>query len=233
MTNSQYERLRVTDVPISLKHPDYILYKSIIQFIPRDNVFNSVLDFGAGEAPYEALISHNNYYKIDVQQNTKNDIDLVIQPNAKVPLEDESFDLVMLMDVLEHVEDPGFVLTEIKRMLRPGGRCIISVPYLYREHETPHDYYRFTSYGIRLLLEKNNFLIKGIKKVGNPSFTICSLFLERSIFNGEKNVAGFFSKVLTKLLVLFYPLLNLTIFSGDCDDDAGIFHHLLIDVEKM
>ena len=50
--------------------------------------------------------------------------------------------------VLEHVPDPGAALSEFLRVLRPGGRVAISTPLTWFLHETPHDYYRYTSYGL-------------------------------------------------------------------------------------
>jgi SAM-dependent methyltransferase len=63
------------------------------------------------------------------------------------------FDTVLLLDVLEHVPDPAKVLSEIYRVLRPGGTLILSVPHLSRLHEEPYDFYRFTKYGLTHLLE--------------------------------------------------------------------------------
>ena len=65
---------------------------------------------------------------------------------------DASFDVVFLMEVLEHVAAPDAALSEIHRVLAPGGRLVLSTPFLLEVHEAPHDYYRFTEYGLRHLL---------------------------------------------------------------------------------
>ena len=65
---------------------------------------------------------------------------------------DASFDAVFLMEVLEHVPAPDAALSEVHRVLAPGGRLVLSTPFLLEIHDAPHDYYRFTEYGLRHLL---------------------------------------------------------------------------------
>jgi len=64
----------------------------------------------------------------------------------------ESFQTIFMIEVLEHVADPFAAIKEIYLSLRPGGRVFLSVPYGLEEHDIPHDYWRFTSYGLRRLL---------------------------------------------------------------------------------
>jgi SAM-dependent methyltransferase len=64
----------------------------------------------------------------------------------------ESFDAVFLMEVLEHVPTPDLAISEIHRVLAPGGRFVLSTPFMFEIHEGPHDYYRFTEHGLRHLL---------------------------------------------------------------------------------
>ncbi len=66
--------------------------------------------------------------------------------------EDECFDAVFLMEVLEHVSTPDLAISEIYRVLAPGGRLVLSTPFLFEIHEGPYDYYRFTEHGLRHLL---------------------------------------------------------------------------------
>lgn len=79
--------------------------------------------------------------------------DLTAMP--QVP--DARFDTVVCHQVLEHVNDPRAAVGELARVLKPGGRAIVSVPHLSRRHELPHDYYRFTPEGLRWLLQGAGF----------------------------------------------------------------------------
>jgi SAM-dependent methyltransferase len=79
---------------------------------------------------------------------------------------DESYDSALSLEVLEHVQDPWQAAGEIHRILRPGGILIVSVPHLSRLHEEPHDYFRFTVYGLQHLLETTGFEVVEIHRKG-------------------------------------------------------------------
>ncbi|MCB0121138.1 MAG: class I SAM-dependent methyltransferase, partial [Caldilineaceae bacterium] len=73
---------------------------------------------------------------------------------------DATYDVVICSQVLEHLPDPEHVLRELHRVLKPNGRLWLSTPLFFEEHEVPHDYYRYTRYGLRYLLEKSGFQIQ-------------------------------------------------------------------------
>jgi SAM-dependent methyltransferase len=72
----------------------------------------------------------------------------------ELPFEDDRFANVLCMSVLEHLEDPARAISEMRRVLRPGGRIIVSVPFLFPIHDAPGDYWRFTKFGIRHLFRE-------------------------------------------------------------------------------
>jgi SAM-dependent methyltransferase len=67
--------------------------------------------------------------------------------------------------VLEHVFNPDEFLAEINRVLKPGGRLLLTVPFVWDEHEQPYDYARYSSFGLRVLLEKHGLQILQHKKL--------------------------------------------------------------------
>jgi SAM-dependent methyltransferase len=79
-------------------------------------------------------------------------LDLVADLQAMPAVADASFDAVLCTQVLEHLPRPGDALAEIARVLAPGGHLILTVPHLSLLHEVPHDYFRFTRYGLEALL---------------------------------------------------------------------------------
>ncbi|MDO9009754.1 MAG: methyltransferase domain-containing protein, partial [Thiobacillus sp.] len=81
------------------------------------------------------------------------------------PFEARSFDAVLCNQVLEHVFNPDEFLAEIERVLRPGGKLLLTVPFVWDEHEQPWDYARYSSFGLKALLEKQGFRIVSHRKL--------------------------------------------------------------------
>jgi SAM-dependent methyltransferase len=116
-----------------------------------------VLDVGAGGAPYRELFAAQTYTTADHAATLHGgDVDIVAPADA-LPLADGTFDAVLCTQVLEHVPHPLAVLRELKRVLVPGGRLIATVPFVWEEHEQPHDFFRYTRYGIGHLLGEAGF----------------------------------------------------------------------------
>ena len=146
----------------------YAFKKNIRQFIPM--LKGRLLDFGCGRKPYEKLFNVSEYIGVDMagtghdHKNSKVD---VYYDGKHLPFEDESFDSLFCSEVIEHIFDPDEILPEINRVLKPGARALITIPFSWNEHEMPFDYARYTSPGIKHLLEKNGFKVIEIKKSGN------------------------------------------------------------------
>jgi SAM-dependent methyltransferase len=120
-------------------------------------VGSRVIDIGAGEAPYRELFGDQHYVTLD-REGTPHSGSVDLHGAAdSIPSEDESFDVVLCTQVLEHVPDPLQVLREFRRVLCSGGLLIATVPFLWEEHETPFDYYRYTRYGMEHLLCETGF----------------------------------------------------------------------------
>jgi SAM-dependent methyltransferase len=76
----------------------------------------------------------------------------VVGSAEALPFDDEAFDVVLSTQVLEHVPDPSQVFAESVRVLKRGGRLVLTVPGVWPTHEAPHDYWRFTRHGLKRLL---------------------------------------------------------------------------------
>ena len=109
---------------------------------------------------------------------------------------DNSFDLVIMMEVLEHVKEPKKGLSEIYRVLSHNGKLIMSTPFILGIHDEPYDYYRFTKYGLEYLL--NDFKIE-IRETNDFAHTILVLIgrLMKATLRRDKIVS----------LMIFMPLL--------------------------
>lgn len=111
-----------------------------------------VLDYGCAEVPYRRLFAGADYVAADLPGNP--DADLTIAADGTVPIAGESLDAVISTQVLEHVEDPGLYLAECHRVLRPGGRLLLSTHGLMVLHPDPVDYWRWTCDGLRRVVEQ-------------------------------------------------------------------------------
>lgn len=121
-----------------------------------------VLDAGAGRAPYRALFEHARYETADFMavKNKKYQEPDYVCDLASIPVEDGRFDHVVLTQVLEHLPEPSDVLRELHRVMKPGGTLWLTAPLFYAEHERPYDFYRYTRYGLRHLLERQGFEVE-------------------------------------------------------------------------
>jgi len=143
-------------------------YKNIKLFIPR--LKGRLLDFGCGRKPFENLFSVKEYIGVDLKgtghdhKNSKADI---YYDGKHLPFENEIFDSLFCGEVLEHVFNPDEILPELNRVLKKGAQMLITTPFSWNEHEAPFDYARYSSFGIRHLLEKHGFKILELKKSGS------------------------------------------------------------------
>jgi SAM-dependent methyltransferase len=223
-----YKHERLTFSGGRLPGMDDLMQTQIAAFLPAEHV-GSVLDYGAGNSPYRRFVSCDRYITADVGQNLACDIDHLIVPGEPLPFAAGAFDLVLLLDVLEHVSDPVFVLREIRRVLAPSGRLIISLPFLYREHETPNDFVRYTVFGVRELVTRQQGSLVRVRKAGNVYYTLLSIFLERGVSNGERIRLGVTGRIVNRALRTLVPMLAPLLRRPPRSDD-GIYHHLLLEV---
>jgi SAM-dependent methyltransferase len=118
-----------------------------------------VLDVGCGNIPYRALVQATSYVGLDVDTPFTRKVGAadVFYQGGTFPLGDASFDGVLCSQVLEHVFTPEAFLAEIRRVLRADGVLVLAVPFMWDEHEQPHDFGRYSSFGLRALLERSGF----------------------------------------------------------------------------
>ncbi len=227
-----YVDLRNSSTSLSIFNPDHIINKDLLSIL-LDYELGDVLDYGAGNSPWQDSLNYKTYKRADILQNQKKNIDIIIPFNGILPVPDESYDSILLMDVLEHIPNTDLALSEIFRMLRKDGSLFISLPFIYREHETPFDFFRFTSFGVSFVLEVKGFKLIDSKKIGNHLLTCYSMWNEAIVKNNEKVVCSPLSKISRRLFnSIILPLLNLTIFRLPVRSDDSIYHHLFVVARK-
>ena len=112
-----------------------------------------VLDVGCGDRRYEALLSGAaEIVGFDLPGSAHADLHGSIEA---IPVEDASFDVVLCLQVLEHVPDPAAAVRELRRVVRPGGRVLCSTHGVYPYHPNPDDLWRWTHTGLEHLFRDN------------------------------------------------------------------------------
>jgi SAM-dependent methyltransferase len=118
-----------------------------------------LLDVGCGDKPYEAWFRPfvQSYVGIEfghtfaaTAAGTRGRPD-IIYGGGRLPFKDASFDTVLSVQVLEHTPRPAALMAEMSRVLAPDGLLILTAPFQFRLHEQPHDYFRYSPYGLRHL----------------------------------------------------------------------------------
>ena len=128
-----------------------------------------VLDAGAGECQYASRFAAQRYVAVDLGIGDAawnyRTLDAVADLTA-LPFADGGFDACINIVTLEHVREPAAALAEMARALKPGGRLLLIVPHEWEVHQAPHDYFRYTRYGVAWLLECAGFVDAEIRPVG-------------------------------------------------------------------
>ncbi len=141
------------------------LRQAMAEFAP--NLSGRLLDVGCGRKPYRALFTCDAYIGMDVRQaghaHDTEPVD-VFYDGRIFPFPDATFDGVVCNQVLEHVFQPDTFLGEISRVLKVHGCFLLTVPFVWDEHEQPWDYARYSSYGLKDLLRRNGFEILAYRK---------------------------------------------------------------------
>jgi SAM-dependent methyltransferase len=136
----------------------------------REHARGSLLDLGCGSVPlfqvYRGLVKEVTCVDWPQSLHKSEHIDVFADLTLPLPLPDASFDTVVLTDVLEHIPTPDGLITEIARVLRPGGRVMIGVPFMYWLHEGPYDFNRYTRYQLARLLEKAGLNVLQLTEIG-------------------------------------------------------------------
>ena len=149
-----------------------------------------VLDIGCGHQPYARILDSRKvrYVGVDVAAAVSPHL---VADSASLPVKDGICDVVLCMQLLEHVVSPELVLSEVYRILRPAGLIYISVPMTWALHYEPHDYRRFTSHGLKMMLKDAGFEVQVLRRYGGL-FSIIGALLADWLFERVRNALRVF-----------------------------------------
>jgi SAM-dependent methyltransferase len=145
----------------------------------RRHARGKLVDLGCGTVPlyaaYRPLVTEITCVDWGGSRHGAEHRDVDHDLNQPLPFADASFDTAILSDVLEHVQNPEKLLSEIRRILAPGGRLLLNVPFLYWLHEQPHDYFRYTEHALRLLVERAGLRLVELESLGGAPHVLADV----------------------------------------------------------
>jgi SAM-dependent methyltransferase len=202
--------------------------KTIVRYLkPAMSALNGkVLDVGAGESPWREWLSPSaSYYGIDVGNAEEFGMhgarkDITYYDGRTIPFPDATFDGAICVEVLEHVEQPDFLVAEVARCLKKNAPLLLTVPWSARRHHTPHDYHRFTRERLESLLRANGFTEIQIVERGSDISAIASKLVVLTLRLAPRR--DLFRTVWTlPLFVLVAPIAALFLVAAHISDMIG------------
>ena len=176
-------------------------------------VKNNVLDIGCGRKPYESLFKYVTYTGLEVDTPMMRESSLadVFYNGKNLPFDNEVFDSVVCNQVLEHIFEPDEFLAEINRVLKTNGTLLVSVPFVWDEHEQPVDYARYTRFGLKHLMAKNSFEVVEVRVTCADVRFLCQIF-NTYLYKTSLNDNMLKRLMLLKPLVLISNIFGLTTY---------------------
>jgi len=156
----------------------------------------ALLDLGCGKVPLYAAYAPHVSEITCIDWAPGDYIDQSCDLSQPLPFEAGRFDTIILSDVLEHMPEPELLWREMTRVLAPGGKIIMNVPFYYSVHAHPHDYCRYTNFALERFVKINALDLVCLQPIGGIVEIIADLF----------------AKALSKLPLLGPPLSMVTQF---------------------
>jgi SAM-dependent methyltransferase len=147
----------------------------------------------------------DRYIGLDLESchdNYRADHDINWTPEGTIPLDDDSVDSALCIEVIEHCPYPSSVLGEIARVLRPGGTLVLTVPFLWPLHDPPNDFCRHTPWSMERLVRSAGFSRVDVEPTGGWHASMASmlgLWLERAPRDLTRPTDRLLLKVLWKI----------------------------------
>jgi SAM-dependent methyltransferase len=138
-----------------------------VQRLSKDNL---ILDVGAGHGDFADIFSGLNYFAMDIVPYAE--VDLVCDLGQVVPFKAATFDTVVLMNVLEHVYENRRLVQNIASLLKPGGKLILTVPFLLKVHQAPFDFSRYTPYYLEVVAKDAGLTIATMNGYYDPLYLL-------------------------------------------------------------
>jgi SAM-dependent methyltransferase len=196
-----------------ITHPLFLirsnLHRAISDLAP--SLKGRMMDFGCGLKPYRSMLDVDEYIGVDYQAEgetyEQSAVD-VFYDGRSLPFPDGHFDSIFSSEVFEHIFNLSEILPELHRVLKPGGKILITCPFAFGEHEIPSDFARYTSFAMQHMLTSQGFRILEQRKTGGNVEVLTQLrivYWNLHILSGLKDIPV----VRSVARILFFGLNNL------------------------
>lgn len=216
-----------------LINPFFISRRGLSKEVKKNTQYinGDVIDIGCGSKPYKNFFNFNKYIGVDLRKNNKkhmSEVDIIFD-GKKLPFENEIFDSFICSQVFEHVFNLSELLKSINRVLKKNSTGIVTIPFIWDEHEQPNDFARYTSFGIIDILKNNGFKIIKTVKINNDVsciFQLVTLYIYK-VLPKNKYIHLIFS-------ILIFSIINFigTVLKFILPKNNDMYLDLLVIVEK-
>lgn len=196
------------------------LHREMARFASK--MHGRLLDVGCGTKPYQELFVAADEYiglEYDTPANRLAKRADFLYDGSTFPFEDASYDGVICNQVLEHVFNPDQFLCEISRVLNADGYLLLTVPFVWDEHEQPWDYGRYSSFGLKSLLERNGFVVLEQRKTNadvRVLFQLINAYLYKTLKTSDATI-NLISCVFLMAPITLFGILSSKLLPGNPD----------------
>jgi SAM-dependent methyltransferase len=210
----------------SIFHPRYVVLSKLrnetvkkIEALTVANKDAVLVDFGCGDMPYRTVIEPHvgKYLGVDLEMNPKAEHHIGF--DSKTTLPDNYADIILSNQVLEHVDTPPGYLQEALRILKPGGVIILTTHGYWFYHPTPNDYWRWTSTGLRKIIEAESFEVVSFNGILGLSASGMQLFQDGILFKLPKLLVPVWAVIMQAIIWLFDQIHT----QGQRDRDGALY----------
>ena len=203
------EFLEPTVGPYSLDR--YVARSAIVDVLKRSarDFSGTLLDVGCGRSPYKSLLMPpsgcvSKYLGLDLEQGHYQNRPDLTWNGTQIPLPDNAVDSVLATEVLEHCPEPGAVLHEVARVLKPNGFILLTVPFLWPLHDVPYDEFRYTPFSLERLMRQAGFRDVTVEALGGWDASLGQML---GLWITRRPMKDFTRRVLQRLALPIYRTL--------------------------
>jgi SAM-dependent methyltransferase len=219
-------------------NPFFFVRRGLLNGINKfaEKLNGNLLDFGCGSKPYKNLFNVENYFGVDVldrghpHEQELGEID-VFYDGKRLPFKDETFESLFSSEVFEHIFNLEDILMELTRVLKKGGKALFTVPFVWDEHEVPFDYGRYSSFGIKYLMEKHGLKVIALEKSTKyleTVFQLWNLYLYYKLYTKNKFVNIF----INILFISPFTIIGILV-SSLLPNNKNLYNNNIVLVEKV